>query len=878
MQQLPEALQPFAAYKQFCLYKLVPSLKNPGKTDKFPVNLALDVVDAHDATHWLDAQTATGTAALLGAPYGVGFVFTEADPFFFFDIDDCLEPGGAAWSPVAQELMQRLPDAVVEVSQSGRGLHLFGTGSPTLPPEQRRKKAKDSVTGETAGLFDLYTEKRFAALTGNILRGNAASPTPQDQLDYIANRWLVKAAGEVTEWTDEPVVEWTGTEWTDAELLDRALKAKSVATAFGKVASFRDLWEGTNADLLSECYPDDQGNGTADQSRVDSALAQHLAFWTGKNCVRMLALMWDSGLVREKWEQREGDYLERTILRAVSLQETVYSVAEVDDTLAQNNGGAKLRGSDAQCRYAEGVRAQKLLECAGNEAHMLALCRISSAKFWIDNKDRTIEAILNALTPVEKAAEPLGNLETGPQLLTGYQYLGATQQLEYFQGCTYIQESHKVFTPTGSQLKPDQFNATFGGYCFQMDDGGEKTTRKAWEAFTESQIIRYPKAEAMTFRPDLPPGQLFAHEDRILLNTYLPIQIRRTVGDVKPFTDHLARILPVQRDREIVLAYMAACVQHIGVKFQWAPLIQGAPGNGKTLLTRCVSAAVGERYTHMPPALEIAEKFNSWLFNKLFIGVEDVFVPEHKQEIIEVLKPMITGENLARRAMQQDQVMHRVCANFMLNSNHRDALRKTLDDRRFAVFFSAQQTKADIERDGMGGNYFPNIYRWLKADGYAIVAEMLYTYPIPEEFNPAGACHRAPETSSTGEAIRASMGGVEQEILEAVAEDRVGFAGGWISSVAVERLLQNIRKIGAIPHNKRRELLQALGYDWHPALPEGRTNNPVGIDDNKKPRLFIKNGHISQQLKTGAEVVRAYQTAQGVTVPGSTKAAEAFAK
>jgi len=39
-----------------------------------------------------------------------------------------------------------------------------------------------------------------------------------------------------------------------------------------------------------------------------------------------------------------------------------------------------------------------------------------------------------------------------------------------------------------------------------MDDSGKKETRKAYEAFTESQLIRYPKAETTCFRPDLEPG------------------------------------------------------------------------------------------------------------------------------------------------------------------------------------------------------------------------------------------------------------------------------------------------------------------------------------------------------------------------------------
>jgi hypothetical protein len=276
----------------------------------------------------------------------------------------------------------------------------------------------------------------------------------------------------------------------------------------------------------------------------------------------------------------------------------------------------------------------------------------------------------------------------------------------------------------------------------------------------------------------------------------------------------------------------------------------------------------------MPPASEIAEKFNEWLFKKLFIGVEDIYVSDHKKEVIEILKPMLTNSRLAMRAMQQGQVMGDNCANFILNSNHKDAIRKNRNDRRFCVFYTGQQSAEDIVRDGMGGDYFPNIYRWLKSGGYAIVSHYLATYAIPDELNPAGACHRAPVTSSTEEAVIASMGSVEQEIMEAIEQGRPGFAGGWVSSMAVERLLDAQRMTRAIPHNKRRELMQSLDYDYHPALKDGRVNNHVTIDGGK-PRLFIKAGHIHMNLTSAAEAARLYQEAQGA-VAGTSAAAKAF--
>jgi len=198
MQELPPALVPFSAYRQFMLYKKVPSLSRPGKTDKFPVSLGGDVVDAHDSEHWVDADTACAMATVWGEPYGVAFTFTDADPFFFFDIDDCLIDG--AWSPVAQMLLDRFAGAAVEVSQSGTGLHIFGAGRVT---DERRAKAK-------AG-FDLYTRGRFVALTGRQTIGSADTEHTA-ALEAVVAEFLQfdAGAGLVEGWTEAPRDDWRG--------------------------------------------------------------------------------------------------------------------------------------------------------------------------------------------------------------------------------------------------------------------------------------------------------------------------------------------------------------------------------------------------------------------------------------------------------------------------------------------------------------------------------------------------------------------------------------------------------------------------------------------------------------------------------------------
>jgi hypothetical protein len=167
-----------------------------------------------------------------------------------------------------------------------------------------------------------------------------------------------------------------------------------------------------------------------------------------------------------------------------------------------------------------------------------------------------------------------------------------------------------------------------------------------------------------------------------------------------------------------------------------------------------------------------------------------------------------------------------------------------------------------LKRDGMDADYFRNIFEWcLKYDGFAILADFFDNYDIPAEFDPTKNCRNAPITNATEVSIAESIGGVEQEILEAAEQGATGFKDGWASSIMMDHLLTKLKMNTRVSLNKRREILRSLGYDWHPALTDGRVNNIV-LPDGGKPRLFIKVDHPLRNLMSPAEVAKAYTEAQ----------------
>src|SRR5262249_4253693 len=90
---------------------------------------------------------------------GVGFVFTEADPYAGADLDDSRNPETGGIEPWAQEIISEL-GSYAEVSPSGTGVR--GSVGGRVPPGGGRK-----------GRFELYAPARFFGLRGRGLKQSA---------------------------------------------------------------------------------------------------------------------------------------------------------------------------------------------------------------------------------------------------------------------------------------------------------------------------------------------------------------------------------------------------------------------------------------------------------------------------------------------------------------------------------------------------------------------------------------------------------------------------------------------------------------------------------------------------------------------------------
>jgi Protein of unknown function (DUF3987) len=245
-----------------------------GKKTKIPLNpRTLRKASVDNSETWTSFEVAkkncrNGT--------GIGFVFTEKDPYEGNDFDKCIDPETGDIEPWAQKLISEF-NSYSEKSQSGGGVHVI-------------LKCKLPPGGRKVGRIECYDAGRFFAFTGDTLN----------------------VSEEIKEVDGAKLHRDLMSEARDLNIVDKAMLAKN-----GE--AFKKLWHGDIA-------------GYPSHSEADMALCGHLYFWTqDKKATDRLFRKWVR--FRDKFDEKhfsDGRTYGEAILDKVSQSEEKVNVTETE--------------------------------------------------------------------------------------------------------------------------------------------------------------------------------------------------------------------------------------------------------------------------------------------------------------------------------------------------------------------------------------------------------------------------------------------------------------------------------------------------------------------------------------------------------------------
>lgn len=205
------------------------------------------------------------------------------------DIDDCVGKDGKL-SHIAEDIV-KIMQSYTEYSPSGEGIHILFTvenfefNKEAYYIMNRNKGLEVYISGATS---------KYVTVTGNRIGIYELKDCTQ-QLQVVLDKYMRK---------ENPAVKGVIAVNEKLEVNDgmpeRAFNAKNGS-------KFKKLYYG---DL----------DGYDSQSEADQALCNMLAFWTGKNPMRMDELFRNSALMRDKWDRKwsGSTYGEMTIQKAIA--------------------------------------------------------------------------------------------------------------------------------------------------------------------------------------------------------------------------------------------------------------------------------------------------------------------------------------------------------------------------------------------------------------------------------------------------------------------------------------------------------------------------------------------------------------------------------
>ena len=324
---------------------------------------------------------------------------------------------------------------------------------------------------------------------------------------------------------------------------------------------------------------------------------------------------------------------------------------------------------------------------------------------------------------------------------------------DWVRNWIYVQNGNCMYHLVhGRTMSLRSFDSTYGRELLSDEDRVTGNAFAGKASDVALNIYAIPTVYAQMYLPG--EDQLVTLNGTEYVNTYnertVPSPKTPNCADdfkaLKTVERHFEILFPDSRERNIVLDFLAFTVQFPASKINWAILIQGVDGAGKSWMADMMSAVMGGVHTTSVPGNSLKEKYTKWAEGKKLVFIEEVRMHgANKYEIIDRMKPLVTNRSISIRRMGADLYEIINVTNYIMFTNYDDALPLDRNDRRYAVFRTAFLTKGSLERfKAANPGYFEALFEVLTWN-VDVIRDWLLKRQISPDFQEKG---HAPETEA----------------------------------------------------------------------------------------------------------------------------------
>jgi len=355
-----------------------------------------------------------------------------------------------------------------------------------------------------------------------------------------------------------------------------------------------------------------------------------------------------------------------------------------------------------------------------------------------------------------------------------------------------------LYVPQRELLRQQDFKLSVANsYAF---DGNKKVqVGPRWLNWEERS-----ECTKLIYEPNRPSGltDQIEGEGRIAVyNLYKPPAVKPEAGDIAPFNQLMWHIFRNDKAaRKWFEQWLAYPLKYPGSKLYTAVVFWSVEeGAGKSLMGEIIAGLYGENAYELSHN-DLSGNFNEWLANRQLVVINEIASTGQRRDA-DFLKTIITRQYATINKKYQPIYVVRDCVNYIITSNHPDAIHMQEADRRFFVYEIKRKLPESVGEE---------IGRWKDSSkGKAALLYYLQHEVSVEDFRPHG---MAPDTRAKREMIEANRSDVEVFVADQVENANRGkiepeieiralqseFESCWNRKVSDHELTTALKKYGAI--------------------------------------------------------------------------------
>ena len=299
---------------------------------------------------------------------------------------------------------------------------------------------------------------------------------------------------------------------------------------------------------------------------------------------------------------------------------------------------------------------------------------------------------------------------------------------------------------------------------------------------------------------------------------------------------HLEHLFPNERDRKLLLSWLAYIVQTNG-KVNWAIVVQGVENDGKSFFGRMMAVVLGGENVNVIDGDAFKEDYTAWAEGCQFLMVEEVRL--HGMDrfaVINKVKPFISNDFVSIRRMRTDRYRVLNTVNYFLTTNHKDGVPVNDNSTRYFPMFSRWQTKIALDAFNKANpDYYRELHEVLAHPG--ALRRWLLDYELHPEFDPV---ERAKESSSLREMKYLNQSDEEEGLAEILDKAEPGCTRELVDSSVLAEAMHDAGL--NVPYGRAwKQMLSESGFTFlGPVKVDGKTRKYW----SQTPSIFLKDDKI----------------------------------